>query len=181
MPISWNLFCDYILDIVSSVPAWVYNIALGIFVGGSVLLIRGGKKGKKLIVLLFLLAYYLLLLCSTVIFRETKPTLQYGLHPFWHYEAFRQGRLLLLPELVMNVLAFIPIGFAFCLIFRRIRWWQVAMCGMGLSIGIEFLQWVFKRGCADIDDVIHNTLGCIIGCCLYVVVSRFFAKEKNNM
>lgn len=103
----------------------------------------------------------------------------HGLHPFWHYEAFSQGRLQLLPELVMNVVVFIPLGFAFCLAFRRIRWWQAALAGMGLSVVIELLQWVFKRGCADIDDVIHNTLGCVMGCCLYLAIWRCLSRGKG--
>lgn len=119
-----------------------------------------------------LCVYVILMLCSTLIFRETRTISHHGSIPFWHYAAFRQGRLQLLPELIMNVLAFIPIGFVFCLAFRRISWWQAAIVGMGLSIGIEFLQLVFKRGCADIDDVIHNTLGCLMGCCLYLAISR---------
>ena len=167
------MFQDYIIDLLTSVPTWVYMIALGIFVGGSVFIIRSGKKGKKLTILLFLFVYYLLLLCSTVIFREARTTLHQGFNPFWHYKAFSQGKLLLLPEAVMNVLVFIPIGFALCLTFRRIRWWQTVVIGMALSVGIELLQLVFKRGCADIDDVIHNTLGCVVGCGLYWAMTRW--------
>ena len=34
---------------------------------------------------------------------------------------------------------------------------------MGLSIGIEVLQLVFKKGSFEIDDIIHNTVGCMLG------------------
>lgn len=172
MQSGWKLFQDYIIELVTSVPAWVFIIALGIFVGGSVFIIRSGKKGKTLSALLFLFVYYLFLLCSTVIFRETKTTVQHGSYPFWHYEGFFHGKLFFLLEAVMNVLVFIPIGLALCSAFRRLRWWQTVVIGMALSVGIELLQLVFKRGCADVDDVIHNTLGCLIGCCLYLVVLR---------
>ena len=174
MPISWELFQDYIRDLVEDVPIWVYVLALCIFAGGSalVLTVKGRKKGKTLSALLFLLVYYLLLLCSTVIFREARNTLHHGFDPFWHYKAFSQGKWLLLPEAVMNVLVFIPIGLALCSAFRRIRWWQTVVIGMALSVGIELLQLVFKRGCADIDDVIHNTLGCVIGYGFYWAVAR---------
>ena len=172
MQSGWKLFQDYIIELVTSVPAWVFIIALGIFIGGSVFIIRSGKKGKTLTFLLLLFVYYLLLLCSTVIFREARTTLHHGFDPFWHYKAFGQGKWLLLPEAVMNVLVFIPIGLALCSAFRRIRWWQTMVIGMALSVGIELLQLVFKRGCADIDDVIHNTLGCVIGYGLYWAVAR---------
>ena len=175
------MFYVYIKDLLYSVPLWVYVVALCTIVGGCILssVIKDKNKSKRLLVRLFLCIYVILMLCYTIIFRETKTTLHHGLYPFWHYEAFRQGDLLLLPELVMNVLAFIPIGFAFCMAFRRIRWWQGAIAGMSLSIGIEFLQLVFKRGCADIDDVIHNTLGCLMGCCLYLAVSRCYKRSND--
>lgn len=175
------MFREYIIGLLNSIPLWVYVVALCVFIGGSVIsfVIRGKNQGKKLSAWLFLLVYVILMLCSTIIFRETKTTMLHGLHPFWHYEAFSQGRLQLLPELVMNVVVFIPLGFVFCLVFRRIRWWQAAITGMGLSVGIELLQLIFKRGCADIDDVIHNTLGCLIGYGLYVVVSRCLSHGKG--
>ena len=161
-------------DLVEDVPTWVCVLALSIFVGGSalVLTLKGRKKGRKLSALLFLFVYYLLLLCSTVIFREARTTVHHGFDPFWHYKAFSQGKWLLRPEAVMNVLVFIPVGLALCLAIRRIRWWKTVVIGMALSVGIELLQLVFKRGCADIDDVIHNTLGCVIGYGLYWAVAR---------
>ena len=171
----WMLFQDYIIDLVSSIPTWVYVLALSIFVGGSALIltVKGRKKGKTLTALLLLFVYYLLLLCSTVIFREARTTLHHGFDPFWHYKAFSQGKLRLLPEAVMNVLVFIPIGLALCSAFRKLRWWQTVVIGVALSVGIELLQLVFKRGCADIDDVIHNTLGCVVGCGLYWTMTRW--------
>ena len=36
--------------------------------------------------------------------------------------------------------------------------------GMGISVGIELLQRFFRKGFADVDDVIHNALGCASGC-----------------
>lgn len=46
MPISWELFQDYIRDLVEDVPIWVCVLALSIFVGGSalVLTVKGRKK-----------------------------------------------------------------------------------------------------------------------------------------
>jgi len=32
-----------------------------------------------------------------------------------------------------------------------------------LSIGIEILQFVMKRGLSEVDDVMHNTIGCMMG------------------
>lgn len=168
-------------SVVCGVPLWSFAIAICTFVGGCILFYstKGKNKGRMLSARLFLLVYVVLLLSATVFFRETNTKLSYKPEPFWHYDVIRQGSKTLSPELIMNVLAFIPIGFSFCLAFRRIRWWQAALTGMGLSVGIELLQWVFKRGCADIDDVIHNTIGCLMGCCLYLAVSRCRKRSKG--
>lgn len=176
------MFCDYISDLYRGIPLWIYVVVLCASVFGCILflVIRDKNRGEKLLVRLLLYVYVILMLCSTVIFREPRTISHHGFDPFWHYEAFRQGRLQLLPELIMNILAFIPRGFVFCLTFRRINWWRAIIAGLGLSVGIEFLQWVFKRGCTDIDDVIHNTLGCFIGYGLYMVISRCYKRSNSS-
>lgn len=39
------------------------------------------------------------------------------------------------------------------------------MLGLGclISISIETMQYIFKCGFSEVDDVMHNTLGCAIG------------------
>lgn len=32
-----------------------------------------------------------------------------------------------------------------------------------MSLIIELLQLVMLKGCAEMDDIIHNTIGCMIG------------------
>lgn len=71
--------------------------------------------------------------------------------------------VLYFPEIIMNIVVFIPIGFAIGLVFRKISGWQTILAGMGISVGVELFQWFFRKGFADIDDVIHNILGCLIG------------------
>ena len=46
------------------------------------------------------------------------------------------------------------------------------MIGAGFSILIELLQFIFKRGFAEFDDVFHNVLGCAIGFGVYVLIAR---------
>ena len=72
---------------------------------------------------------------------------------------------------VFNVLVFTPVGLALCLSFKKHRW-LVPLIGFGLSFTIELLQLLFLKGCTDVDDVIHNTLGCLVGCGMCWVVYR---------
>ena len=45
----------------------------------------------------------------------------------------------------------------------------VALMGCGISVLIEALQFFFMRGFSEVDDVIHNTVGCLIGFCVYAI------------
>lgn len=48
-------------------------------------------------------------------------------------------------------------------VFDKIKWWQVLLAGMLISCGIESLQFLLKRGFAEFDDVLHNSLGALSG------------------
>ncbi len=48
--------------------------------------------------------------------------------------------------------------------------------GGGLSFAIESTQYVTKTGFAEFDDVFHNTLGCVIGYGIYLVVYGLWLK-----
>lgn len=170
----WSLLRDYIADLFHGMPLWVYGAALCIVaVGGAVLLaVRGWKKGAVAAARLFLLVYVALLLCATLVFRGTKVAPDFRTIPLWHY-----AEEILSPDAIVNVLVFIPVGLALLPSFRKIRWWQAPIVGLVLSVCIELLQLQLRRGCSDVDDVIHNTLGCLIGCGLYGVAVLMWKKK----
>ena len=66
-------------------------------------------------------------------------------------------------QIIMNVLAFVPIGASLAVALRKSVWWQVLLTGCLVSLCVELLQFYYKRGLCEIDDVIHNTTGCMIG------------------
>ena len=39
----------------------------------------------------------------------------------------------------------------------------VLLIGCSISITIEALQFCFMKGFSEVDDAMHNTLGCLIG------------------
>ena len=59
------------------------------------------------------------------------------------------------------------------------EWLFVTLVGAGLSIGIETLQFVFKKGFAEFDDVFHNTLGCLIGYMICLSVLKAYRLCKS--
>ena len=50
------------------------------------------------------------------------------------------------------------------------------LAGFLVSVVIELSQLIFKRGLFEGDDMIHNALGCMLGCW---VMNWIFVKLKN--
>lgn len=53
-------------------------------------------------------------------------------------------------------------------------WWKVALIGLVFSSFIELSQLVLKRGLCETDDVIHNTVGCVVGYIMGICLIIFF-------
>ena len=129
------------------------------------------KKGSKWSAGLLLVEYMVLLLALAVLTRSIHPTRPFDFTPFWSYrEVLQSGKDALLTQNIANVLAFVPIGLLLGCAFGRMKWWKALAIGGGFSLLIEVLQFVFKRGFSEFDDVFHNVLGCAIGYGVYVGV-----------
>lgn len=98
----------------------------------------------------------------------------HNFHPFWSYTAIQHGRIDLIAENMMNIVVFLPVGLLLGMAIKGIKWWQAILIGCCLSFIIEALQLIFKRGFAEVDDVIHNSLGCLIGFGLYKLVALLY-------
>ena len=72
--------------------------------------------------------------------------------------------------LIYNMLAFVPLGLMLpTLIWRRWRWLLVPLIGLLVSVGLEAIQLVTTLGEADVDDVILNLAGTIMGYVLFAI------------
>ena len=79
----------------------------------------------------------------------------------------------LLINIIGNVALFIPTGIIMPIVFKRLdRWWKAIPAGMLISLAIEVLQLPFASRASDIDDLILNSLGVIIGYCIFALVRR---------
>lgn len=168
---------EYVVSLYKDIPQGVYaGLAVALCVGTIlVMVVYGFQKGSRLAVGLLLVEYVFLLYSSTVMFRATSEQFSgYDYHLFWSYRAIQSGESpQLLVENIMNVVVFVPVGL---LIGTQIaqktqKGWLVAIAvGAGLSVGIETLQFVFNKGFSEVDDVMHNTIGCLIGYGIYRLI-----------
>ena len=136
------------------------------------------KDTIRFVALVALIDYIALLFASTFVFRSESSSFDYDLTPLWSYRAILSGEIHLLIENSLNIVLFIPIGFLCRNCFPKCEWWKIICFGSFISFTIESFQLYFKRGFSELDDVLHNTLGCILG---YVIASLLFNYiEKRN-
>lgn len=182
-----NGYIKYISSCFQIVPTGVSIGMLVIFCFGSVFLLAflGFKNGVKWSAGLLLLEYLALLFFLTVLFRSVRDERTFNLMPFWSYHVVRRGKhALLLTQIIMNVVAFIPIGLLLGCAFDRMKWWKVLLIGGAFSLLIETLQFVLKRGFAEVDDVWHNVIGCLVGYGVYrgiVCIVEWIAKRRLSV
>lgn len=93
--------------------------------------------------------------------------------------AFRVGRYWLWFLLIGNIVMFMPLGFFPKLLFRKWSWWRSLLVGFFASVSIELAQ-LFTTRSTDIDDVILNTLGALLGWLLAWLLERLWPRGVEN-
>lgn len=73
-----------------------------------------------------------------------------------------------------NLLWFAPLGYLLPQIAAKhwSSWQHSALCGLLLSCSIEMLQWLFGSGVSDIDDVLFNVLGALLGYTVFTILKK---------
>lgn len=105
-----------------------------------------------------ILIVYIFILLSITLFSRRSGYYRTNFIPFRTYQ---KG---LTDQIKYNILAFIPIG---VLPKRKWKW-----IGPALSVIIELIQLLFHKGQCDIDDLISNTIGVIIGILISFMVKQ---------
>ena len=109
--------------------------------------------------------------------------------PFHSYRAVLAGESReLLRSNFMNTVLFYPAGLLGCNLLpggwsRKRRVFLIASLCVLLSLGIECLQYRFALGQAEVDDVIHNGLGALLGGVVCELLPRRTSShkiEQNN-
>ena len=170
-----EFFLQYIGNLYKDVPSSVYAGLLSVFCIVVVICVanKGGKKEWRLLFKIVFAEFLFLIYSTTIIFRTAKESVEYHFSPFWSYFAYdKVERPELLLENIMNVMVFIPLGFLFSAGFYQMKWWKVMLVGLCISLSIEILQYFFKLGVAEFDDVMHNTLGCLLGYLFFMLLKR---------
>lgn len=117
-----------------------------------------------------LIPYVFFILGETLFFRTAGPEAKYHLDIFWSYREWSKYW----PEILTNILLFIPLG----VLLGNMCGWKGVWRAAGISVIIETIQLITHLGLFEIDDIIHNTIGSVLGLGLYTLVKRV---KKNDV
>lgn len=102
-------------------------------------------------------------------FREIDAMMHQPNHFFWFMQIF------------LNIILFVPFGFLLPIISERFKsLWLTTVTGFVLSAEIETMQYITGRGLTEVDDVINNTAGALVGYILYVTVMWIYKRTQAN-
>lgn len=136
-------------------------------------------KASQAVTSPILIAFLLIVLGSTV-FGRIPGVRNYKLMPFWSYGAIIRGDPGILQEVLLNCVLLFPAGMLLPLIFSRpLKWYQGLLFGAIVSGCIELLQLITCRGLFEFDDIIHNSLGCMVGCTVCALIWKKLKRKKK--
>ena len=93
---------------------------------------------------------------------------------FWRYGSRQQ----LLVNLAGNVAVFVPLGLLPTALWQRLRrLWKATLLCCASSCLIEFFQLFIGRS-VDVDDVLLNTLGGVLGYLVFSLLQPLFSQKK---
>lgn len=105
---------------------------------------------------------------------------QLRLEPFHMFKEYAEGEkslTLLKINYIGNIALFIPFGILLPGIFKKIRFFGILLAGIISILIIETIQYFTYSGFADIDDVIMNFIGVVIGAGMYLGI--FGGRYRN--
>lgn len=149
------------------------------FCAVSIFLFQRQKINKVQCFAAVLLSLYIVvMLYFTVIGRYSHEEYGYEINFFTSYRwLFKYNIEQALCQLMINLAMLVPVGFLLSIILNAKHKYLITMAlSFLLTVFIETMQLVTKCGSFEIDDIINNMVGAIIGMILYL----FLIRIKNS-
>ena len=79
-----------------------------------------------------------------------------------------------------NVGCFVPFGFLLPILYKKANFVKVAALSFLFSFGIETTQYFSRKGIAELDDLILNVFGAVVGYLLYKLLCRIIRRRGRD-
>lgn len=84
-------------------------------------------------------------------------------------------------NIILNILMFVPFGFLLPFLSKKFQAaWKTYLAGLTFTILIECTQLLLKRGIFELDDLMNNTVGAMIGYGCYRIVLFIIQKVRKQ-
>ena len=135
------------------------------------------EKNKKRILLRIVFTVYLLILFRITVFRSNSYPTDYAvnLSLFTDLVAtyYENGIWMVIYLVVGNIVWFVPFGFLLPMIWQKLKVYYTIPLGFCLSLTIELGQLISGKGMFEIDDLVLNTVGTVVGYLVYRIIKAF--------
>lgn len=157
------------------------------------------KRISKQFLLKLFFAVYILFVIKVIIFKYPMEELR-AIADTWRKDVILEGlgtanfmpfrtikmyidyayKLNSVENLAGNLLVFVPLGFFLPLMSEELqRFSEVFLNVFTFVLGIEVFQLFSAFGAFDVDDILLNCLGAIIGFWCYKAAAAFYKKKRN--
>ena len=113
--------------------------------------------------------YIVGVLWITVVSRIGSATATSILLPLWSYKEIAYGNVRVYKETILNIILFVPFGLLLTTKYPSKKL-SILLFGFLFSLAIEAVQLLFRLGTFEVDDIINNALGSIVGVEIYVAL-----------
>ena len=144
--------------------------------------------GKVLFVLYMGFLFYFLLISDWYGRTGVTGEYRYNLVLFKEINRFIQyrdtlGGFAVFANLFGNVLIFVPFGFFMPMASKNRSFLITLFYSFSVSLCVEIFQFFTKVGSFDVDDMLLNTIGGVLGYILFVIcnaIRRYYANRKKK-
>lgn len=90
------------------------------------------------------------------------------------------GRLIAIINLVGNIALFVPIGFLVPVVYRKMTWQKSLALAVAAGLVIEGMEVLFRVGVFDIDDIILNAFGVMLGYWVFTIFVKWIRPRLKS-
>lgn len=176
--IELNYFIRLILIIIASIFIIIGNL---IYSNNYVEKLEDKNKIRKFS-LSVIFIYYIILLFNMVIFARYNTINSYNLIPFKSIiDIFNNGNIYSITiNILGNLLIFMPLEYFIIELFKVNKFFLNFIISFIIILIIEIMQYIFKVGVLDIDDLILCTLGMMVFYIIYNKTKEKFYVKRNQ-
>ncbi len=118
---------------------------------------------RQVVKFLLLAGTVFAILYETILFRQPYEGIHFLLTPFLELREALNGNNFYVSQIILNILLYVPFGFMLRSSIWKSNWQMCLLTSLLLCLCVELYQGFMQIGVFEVDDMINNTLGGMLG------------------